>query len=291
MLRDDGIVLDDGAVARLGAQDYFMTTTTANAAKVLSRAEFLLQTDWRNLRCHVTSVTDRWAAVAVAGPQARALLSGLCPDADLSAEALPNNHFTHVSLEGVPCRLHRMSYSGELACEVYMPAPHAGTVWDALHDAGAQPYGTEAMGILRIEKGHVAGAELDGRTTLRDLGMAGFASTKKPFAGCVLGQRPVLTDPERPSLVGLRVIGDTGAKPGALLFARGAEPKGHGEGWVSSTTWSPALKQNIALAFLARGMSRAGETLRIVSPVDGLDVMAEVVSPHFFDPEGERQNA
>ncbi|MEM1079392.1 MAG: sarcosine oxidase subunit alpha family protein [Pseudomonadota bacterium] len=293
MLREDGIVLDDGATARLGEHDYVMTTTTANAAKVLAFAEELLQTAWRDLRVHVTSVTDQWAAIAVAGPRARALLSAVS-DADLSAQALPNNHLVETRIADVPVRIHRMSYSGELAYELYIPAEFGAHVWEVLIAAGPahdlRPYGTEAMGALRIEKGHVAGAELDGRTTLKDLGLEGFASSRKPFVGSVLRQRPVLQDPTRPVLVGLEIGGEPGAKPGALLFAATGEARGPGEGWVSSTTYAPALGKNIAMGLLKNGADRMGETIRIVDFLSDQTLHAKVVSPHFFDPDGVRQN-
>jgi methylglutamate dehydrogenase subunit C len=293
MLREDGFVFDDGATARLGENDYFMSTTTANAAKVLAQAEFLLQTAWRDLKVHVTSVTDQWAALAVAGPKSRALLSELT-GSDLSRETLPNNHLTYVTIANVSCRLHRMSYSGELAYEIYIPARSGRKVWEALIAAGKPydltPYGTEAMGALRIEKGHVAGAEIEGRTTIKDLRLEGVASAKKPFIGSVLRKRELLEDPKRPSLVGLEIIGDTGARAGSLLFACDAPARGHGEGWVSSTTYSPALKKNIALALLSRGPERVGEMIQIVDFVGDQTLQAKVVSHHFFDPEGHRQN-
>ena len=295
MLREDGMIMDDGATARLGEHDYFMSTTTAAAGQVLAFAEKLLQTAWRDLEVHVTSISDQWAAMAVAGPQSRALLSAASTGADLGPQALPNNHFAEAEVDGIAVRLHRMSYSGELAYEVYAPAGFGHQVWEALmaagHDFNLRPYGTEAMGALRIEKGHVAGPELDGRTTLKDLGLEGFASSKKPFVGAVLKNRPVLIDPQRPCLVGLEVVGDQPALAGALLYAETGPTEGHGEGWVSSTTYSPALGKNIALALLRNGANRTGETVRVVDFVGGTRLRAKVVSPHFFDPEGERQNA
>ncbi|MGF6175297.1 sarcosine oxidase subunit alpha family protein [Ensifer sp. 4252] len=293
MLREDGIVMDDGATARLGVNEYFMSTTTANAGKVLAMLEHLLQTAWRDLKVHVTTVTDQWAAIAIAGQKSRQLLMTVT-GADLSNEALPNNHLVYVSVEGVPCRLHRMSYSGELAYELYIPSKSGLAVWEALIKAGVpfnlKPYGTEAMGALRIEKGHVAGAEIDGRTTLKDLGLQGLASIKKPFVGSVLRKRAVLEDPSRPLLVGLEILGETGAKAGSLLFSLNTATKGHGEGWVSSTTYSPALKKNIALALLSRGPQRFGETVQVVDFVGNQTVEAKVVPHQFFDPEGHRQN-
>ncbi len=295
MLREDGFVMDDGATARLSEHDYFMSTTTANAAKVLAFMERLLQSAWRDLKVHVTTITDQWAAIAVAGPKARDLLTTVSTGANLSHGALPNNHIAHAEIAGVKVRIHRMSYSGELAYEVYIPSGYGHHVWEALVAAGEpfnlRPYGTEAMGALRIEKGHVAGPELEGRTTMKDLGLEGFASRKKPFVGSVLRNRPVLTDPVRPSLVGLEIEGDQGALAGSLLYSADGPTEGHGEGWVSSTTYSPALGKNIALALLKNGRERKGETIRVVDFVGGTTLRAKVVSHHFFDPEGVRQNA
>ena len=295
MLREDGFVMDDGATARLGEHDYFMSTTTANAARVLAFAEYLLQTAWRDLRVHVTSVTDEWAALAIAGPQARATLTTASEGAALDTESLPNNHFTHARIGGVDVRIHRMSYSGELAYEVYVRAGHGLHVWETLVAAGAPlnlcPYGTEAMGALRIEKGHVAGAEIEGRTLLSDLGLEGFASKTKPFVGSLLHRRPVLQDPARPRIVGLEIEGNTGAQAGALLFPLDGETVGHGDGWVSSTTYSPALSKHIAIALLKNGAQRIDERLRVVNFVGNSTLYAKVVSHHFYDPKGIRQNA
>lgn len=294
MLGEDGFIIDDGATARLGEHDYFMSTTTANAASVLAFAERLLQTAWRDLEVHVTTTTDQWAAFAVAGPKSRALLSSLAPDADLSATAMPNNAFVEAVIADVPVRIHRMSFSGELAYEVYVASGFGDHVWRAIIAGGEpfdlKPYGTEAMGTLRIEKGHVSGPELDGRTVLADLRLEGFASSKKPFVGSVLMNRPVLWDPARQTLIGLEIEGDQGALPGSLLFGPDGPTEGHGEGWVSSTTYSPALGRNIALGLLARGPERLGESVRIVNFVGGTTLKAKVVSHHFFDSEGVRQN-
>ena len=294
MLREDGIVMDDGATARLGEHDYFMSTTTANAAKVLALGEHLLQTAWKDLKVHLTTITDQWAVIAVAGPKSRDLLGAVSSGADLSRDALPNNHFVHGEIAGVTVRIHRMSYSGELAYEVYIPSGFGHHVWDALISAGVPynlcPYGTEAMGALRIEKGHVAGPELDGRTTMKDLGLEGLASGKKPFVGSVLRNRPVLIHQSRPCLVGLEIEGDQGAQAGSLLYLDTGPTEGHGEGWVSSATYSPALGKNIALSLLQNGPERLGETIRVVNFVGGTRQRAKVVSPHFFDPSGVRQN-
>jgi sarcosine oxidase subunit alpha len=203
---------------------------------------------------------------------------------------------TYATVADVPVRIHRMSYSGELAYEVYAPAGFGQAAWEALLRAGAPfdaaPYGTEAMGTLRIEKGHVAGGELDGRTTLKDLALERFASTRKPFVGAVLRRRLVLEDPERPSLVGLEAIDrKSQIRAGALLFAETGDVAGHGEGRVTSATFSPTLGGPIALALLARGQSRIGEVVRCVDLLAGRTVACRVTAPGFVDPEGVRQNA
>ena len=295
MLREDGVVLDDGTVARLGEAEWFVTTTTANAARVLAHMEYLLQVAWPDLRVHVTSLTDREGAMAVAGPSARKVLEGAVAGADLSAGALPNNALTTGTVAGLPVRVHRTSFSGELAFEVYARANDAPAVWRALAAAGAphglQPYGTEAMAVLRIEKGHVAGPELDGRTTLDDLGLGRMASTTKPFVGSALRGREGLADPSREALVGLRIEGGTGARPGMLVFRDGAPHEGHGEGRVTSTAWSEALGHPIALALVAGGPARLGERVAAVDLMSGTVVRAEVVPPAMLDPEGSRLSA
>jgi len=297
MLRDDGFVLDDGTTARLSETEFVMSTTTANAGKVLADLERLLQTAWRSLRVQLTSVSDQWAAIAVAGPRSRALLETGCGNScDVSSAALPNMALAHAQIAGAPVRIHRMSYSGELAYELYTPAGFGQAVWEALMRAGAEfdvlPYGTEAMGALRIEKGHVAGGELDGRTTMKDLALERFASSKKPFIGNVLRKRPVLEDAARPSLVGLAAIDRAASiKSGSLLFPEGVPVAGHGEGHVTSTTFSPTLGGHIGLALLARGQARVGEVIRCVDLLGGSEVKCRVVSPCFVDPEGARQNA
>jgi sarcosine oxidase subunit alpha len=296
MLRDDGFVLDDGTTARLGETEFLMTTTTANAAAVQARLEHLLQTAWTSLRVQVTSVTDQWASIAVAGPAARRLLQAACPAADLSAAALPHMALTSATIAGAPVRIHRMSYSGELAYEVYAPAGFGLAVWEALLAAGAPlgaiAYGTEAMGVLRIEKGHVAGGEIDGRTTLRDLALERLASARKPFVGAVLRRRPALEDPERPTLVGLEAIDPaTPIRAGSLLFPEAGAVAGHGEGHVTSATVSPAVGGPIALALLKGGQGRIGEVVRCVDLVGNQTVRCRVTRPDWVDPEGVRQHA
>ena len=344
MLREDGFAMDDGATARIADDEYFMTTTTANAARVLSFAEKMLQTQWQNLRAHVTSITDQWAAFAVAGPKSRDILNkvlrditnfplplggglrGREPDYNhntkpkddsvtrpltpsqreggLNPDSFQPNDAKRAFINGIPVRVHRLSFSGELAFEIYAPSANAVQAWRAIMEAGAefnlQPYGTEAMGIMRIEKGHPTGAEIDGNTTLNDLGFAKLASDKKPFVGSVLRNRPALLSEHRHRLVGLEINTPLpqagggrgeGVPAGSLIYARDAKPQGRGDGWISSTTYSPALKKHIALAFVKNGAARKGEVVRVVDFVGNGEWHATIVPRCFYDPENLRQNA
>ena len=209
MLRDDGMVMDDGTTWRLSETDYFMTTTTAHAAKVMAWLEELLQTRWQELKVQVTSVSEQWAGCAVAGPQSRAILE-VCAarECGVSDEVLPFMGVTETTLKGgIPCRIARISFSGEMAFEVYAPSDYATAMmdllWAAAEAAGGCLYGLEALGALRIEKGHVTGAELDGRVTIDDAGLGRMASPDKPFIGNALRKRPELLREDRPQLVGI----------------------------------------------------------------------------------------
>jgi methylglutamate dehydrogenase subunit C len=296
MLRDDGIVMDDGTSWRLGEHDYFMTTTTANAGKVMAWLEELLETRWPELRVAVTSVTDQWAGASVAGPQARALLQSVLGDVDLANEAFPFMGVREGRFDGVPCRIARISFSGELAYEVYVPADHGAALWCVLLDGakarGGGAYGLEALGALRVEKGHVGGPELDGRATLGDLGLDRMASIRKPFIGCVLSKRAALQSKDRPKLVGLvPVIGGETFKGGSILCEAGNEG-GHGLGWVTSVTESPSLGHWVGLGMLRGGLETwQGRELIAADPIRGRSTRIKVVSPHFLDPEGARLHA
>ena len=296
MLRDDGIVMDDGTTTRLSEHHYFMTTTTANAGKVMSYLEFLLQTAWPELKVHVTSASEQWAGIAVAGPRARALLQAMIKDADLSNEGLPFMGVTEGHAGDIPVRIFRISFSGELAYEINTPADYGEELWQACVDAGKAfdlvLYGTEALGALRIEKGHVAGPELDGRTTLDDLGLERMASTKKPYVGSVLKRRDGLVETTRPRLVGL-IPEDKSVRlrAGAILCDADRPPEGHGQGHVTSVTYSPALGHWIALGLLSGGPERHGELVNAVNALKDETIPVRVTSPHFFDPKGERMYA
>jgi sarcosine oxidase subunit alpha len=298
MLREDGHVYDDGTTSRFAENHFMMTTTTANAGPVLAQLEFHLQVTWPELKVHLTSLTDQWGGMAIAGPKSREVLAKAAGDVDVGNEALPFMGVTAGQIAGCPVKIFRISFSGELAYEVATPSDHAITVWEALMEAGrAQdiiPYGSEALAVMRIEKGHVAGPELDGRTTAADLGLGRMCSTKKDYIGRRMMQRPGLTDPDRPALVGLvPVDGKTKIPAGAILLeeANPTPPVANKLGHVSSVTWSENLGHPIALALLRGGMAKEGETVYAAFPLRDTVVPSRVVSPHFFDPEGKRLHA
>jgi heterotetrameric sarcosine oxidase alpha subunit len=293
MLREDGIVLDDGTVTRIGERHYFVTTTTTNAGRVLAHVEYLLQTAWPELKVRVASVTDQYGQIALTGPRSRDVLRKVA-DIEVDNAALPFLASAATTIAGARVRLFRISYSGELAYEIAVPADHTVAVWEALLAAGREvglvPYGTEAMAALRIEKGHVAGAEINGQTTPADLGLARLVSAKKYFVGRRLMERPALADKTRPSLVGLEPVdGVTAIPAGAQLIADArAKPPVPMLGHVTSATFSPTLGRPIALALFTGGIARKGETVTAAAPLDEMFVKARVVDPVFYDPAGER---
>ncbi len=299
MLREDGFVMDDGTCARLGPAQFLMTTTTANAAKVMQHLEFCHQILRPDLDVSFISVTDQWAQLAVAGPKSRAILQKLVdPAYDISNEGLPYMGAMALTVcGGTPARLFRLSFSGEIAYELAVPARFGAALAEALMTAGAEegitPYGTEALSVMRIEKGHPAGAELNGQTTAHDLGLGKLLSRKKDFIGRALSQRAALTDPARPTLVGLIPVDGTSAlRAGSHLLKPGApETAAHDEGFITSSAYSPTLGHPIALALLANGPARHGETVRVYDPVRNGDTLAKIVAPVFYDPEGARLHA
>ncbi|MER9631360.1 sarcosine oxidase subunit alpha family protein [Mesorhizobium sp. M0296] len=293
MLRDDGIVFDDGTTTRLAENRFFMTTSTAKAADVLSRLEFLLDTAWPDLRVAVTSVSDEWAAMSVAGPNSRAILNAAFPALDVSEEALSHMGLLESEWEGRALRILRLSYSGERAYEVYVGATAGEQLWSRLLEAGRpfdlKPYGVEALGALRVEKGHVAGPEIDGRTTLDDLGLGRMAGKRSGFVGDVLRRRPALRAPNRQRLVGLECIEEgKRLRGGAILFLPDEKPHGHGRGRVTSVTFSPECGHYVGLALLAGDVAAEGSEVVAVYPMKVETVRARVVSPVFIDPQGER---
>jgi sarcosine oxidase subunit alpha len=296
MLREDGFVMDDGTTTRLAPTHFVMTTTTANAAKVFQHLEFCHQWLWPELDVNFCSVTDQWAQIAVAGPKSRHTLRIIVdPEFDISNAALPYMGACEVTVcGGIRARLFRLSFSGELAFEIAVPARYGNALAERLMQAGERygicAYGTEALGVMRIEKGHPAGNELNGQTTAHDLGMAKLLSKKKDYIGRAMAARPALTDPARPSLIGLRPVNRADRlRAGSHLLPPGAAAvASNDQGYITSVAFSPGLSHWIGLGLLANGASRHGEIIRVYDPVRNGDLLAEVVSPVFYDPEGAK---
>ena len=294
MLREDGIAYDDGTCARLGENRYVVTTTTANAGLVYRQMEFSRQCLWPDMDVRLISTTDAWAQLAVAGPKSRELLSRIVDDADLSNEAFPFMGCAELTIcGGLRARLFRISFSGELAYEIAVPARYGHALMQRLietgADLGAAPYGTEALGVLRIEKGHAAGAELNGQTTASMIGLGRMVSVKKDSIGAVMSRREGLAGEAR-RLVGLKPADpQSQIQAGSHLFTRGA-PRDleNDQGWVTSACYSPHVESHIALGFLENGDRRLGETVIAANPLEGQELAVEVVPAHFVDPEGVR---
>jgi sarcosine oxidase subunit alpha len=293
MLGLDGIVVDDGVAMRLADDRFFVTTTTGNAAMVLDRFEEWLQTEWPDLRLYCTSVTEQWADLAIAGPKSPEVLAAVGTDIDLAPDAFPFMTFRDGAVAGMPVRVARVSFTGELSYEILVDGRHALELWDEVMAAGTpfglKSYGTEAMHLLRAEKGFViVGQETDGTATPDDLGMGWIVrKDDSDFIGRRSLRRPDSLREDRKQLVGLLpdellpegaqlVEVDTGLVPMPMI------------GHVTSSYTSPTLGRPIALAMVERGRSRHGET--VYSPLPGGTISAEIVPPVFYDPEGTRRD-
>jgi sarcosine oxidase subunit alpha len=293
LLRDDGFVYDDGVVARLAEDRFHVTTTTGGAPRVLALMEDYLQTEWSDMSVWLTSTTEQWAVIAVQGPAARTVLAGLV-DIDISAQAMPHMSMAAGSICGVPMRLFRVSFTGELGFEVNVPADFGTAVWEAIWDAGEPhgmtPYGTEAMHVMRAEKGYlIVGQDTDGTVTPDDVGLAWAIGKGKPdFVGMRSLQRPAMGAPDRRQLIGLRTKDpQTVLEEGAQVMAQpGVPPPTRPLGHVTSSYHSAVLGRSIALGLVAGGRSLMGQTLYV--PMPSGEAAVEVVSPVFYDPEGKR---
>ena len=293
MLGLDGMVADDGVAMRLGDDRFFVTTTTGNAAMVLDRFEEWLQTEWPELRVYCTSVTEQWADVAIAGPRARDILATLGTDLDLSTDAFPFMTFRDGTVAGSPARVARVSFTGELTYEILVDGRRGQELWEAAIDAGEPfgitPYGTEAMHVLRAEKGFViVGQDTDGTVAPDDLGMGWIVrKDDSDFIGKRSLRRADTARLGRKQLVGL--LSDERIPEGAQLVE---EDTGRITmmmiGHVTSSYRSPILDSPIALAMVERGRSRHGET--VYAPLPGGTISAEIEPPVFYDPEGTRQD-
>ena len=292
MLREDGHVMDDGTVARLDEGHFLVTTTTAAAEQVIAHLEFVRQGLRPELDVQLAPVTEQWAQFAVAGPRSRELLATVLDDGS------PDVGFmgcSQVGVSGAAGRLFRISFSGELGFEVAVPANFGDALFRLLHrlavDLGGGAYGTEALNVLRIEKGFPTHAEMDGRTTAFDLGLARMVAADKDCIGRTMAARGGLMDPARPQLVGLRAQGAS-VTAGAHLFRReAAHVRENSEGHVSSACHSPTLGSDIALAFLRHGRTRHGERIVAVDHMRKIESTCEVGPPVFVDPNGGRARA
>ena len=296
MLREDGIVYDDGTTARLGSNHYVMTTTTANAVLVFRRMEFAKQCLWPDLDVNLISITDGWAQFSVAGPNSRNLLRKIVDaEFDISRDAFPFMACKEVTVcEGTPARLFRISFSGELAYEIAVPARYGNSMIEALYLEGKEfdaiPYGTEALGVMRIEKGHFAGNELTGQTTAFNLNLDRMISRKKDSIGCILSQREALKNDNAIKLAGFKPVNRSKEfQAGAHFIAQGKPATlANDEGWMTSVAYSPTFEHFIALGFIKNGNKRHGEVVIAADPLRNLNTEVEIVSPHFYDPEGSR---
>ena len=294
MLREDGMVFDDGTTTRISENNYHMTTTTAQAANVLSHLEYYLQVVWPELDVTVVSTTEQWAGAAIAGPNSRLLLSKIFPTEDVSNEGLPFMGYREFKFKDSLARVFRISFSGELAYEINVMSNFGESMWKEIIELGKdfqiQPYGTEALSTLRIEMGHVAGSEIDGRTIAYDLSLEGMLSEKKDFIGKRSLKRKAFTEKGREQIVGLVPIDKKTSIPeGSHLVVdhklKSPNPKlGH----VSASCWSVENNNPFSLAILKNGKNKIGEKLYAVSPLKNISVQVEVVSQHYVDPNGKR---
>ena len=294
MLREDGMVFDDGTTSRLGPEHFLVTTTTANSTAVLEHLEFQLQANCRGLEVLITDVGDQWAQFAVAGPHSREVVSAVAGGRDLSNTAFPFMAAGEASIAGVAGRLFRISFSGELAYELAVPASQAQRVWSAVLEAGApcgiSPYGLDALNTLRIEKGHITGAELNGNTSAADLGFARMLKPQGDFIGRVLSQRPALAAAERLQLVGVRPVDRTRRLRNGMQLVAPGDPSAS-LGYITSSTPSVELEGWVGLALLCGGRARIGARLTGASPLHDERLEVEIVSPHLLDPENTRVRA
>ena len=299
MLREDGMIYDDGTTSRLSEDHFFMTTTTALAAGVLTHLEFCAQTLWPELEVYFASSTDQWAQMAVAGPKSRAILSEIV-DEDISDAAFPFMSARAVSLFGgkLEGRLFRISFSGELAYELGVPAAYGEFVADTIMEAGRKheicAYGAEALGVMRIEKGHVTHAEINGTVTPGDLGFGRMVSATKPdFIGKAMLQREGLQATDRARLVGVKPIDPaTSFRTGAHILAEGAAATlENDQGYVTSSAFSPSLGHTIGLALIKNGPERIGEKVVVWNGLRNEYTDAVICSPVFIDPQNEKLHA
>ncbi len=296
LLKEDGFVMDDGVVGRLAADRFHLTTTTGGAARVLAMMEDYLQTEWQDLQVWLTSTTEQWAVIAVQGPRARDIVAPLINGIDISNTAFPHMSIAKGTINGITMRLMRVSFTGEIGYEINVPAQHGRAVWEAVYHAGQAhgitPYGTEAMHVLRAEKGFIiVGQETDGTVTPGDVGLSwAIGRTKSDYVGKRALMRAAMQVPTRKQLVGLLTLNDQALlDEGAQICATATDkPPMTLIGHVTSSYHSATLGRSIALAMVAGGQARHGETLYVPMPNGAIPVM--VTAPVFYDEKGVRVN-
>ncbi|MEL7344222.1 MAG: sarcosine oxidase subunit alpha family protein [Pseudomonadota bacterium] len=313
MCTENGFLTDDGVVARIDETTFLCHTTSGGADRIHAHMEEWLQTEWWDWKVYTANLTENFAQIAVVGPKARDVLQDI-GGMDVSAEALPFMAWADGYLGGIKARIFRISFSGELSYEIAVGANEGRAFWDALLAAGerhgVQPYGTEALHIMRAEKGFIMiGDETDGTVIPQDLGLNWAISKKKDdYLGKRAQEREHMTDPYRWRLVGLETLDgsvlpdgayavdtDTGGYDASREFAPGrkAGVNALGQiamiGRVTSSYHSPTLGRGIAMGLVENGPERMGDILEFPG-TDGKVYEAKIVSPVFYDPEGEKQN-
>ena len=296
MCNENGFLSDDGVVIRLAEDTWLCHTTTGGAERIHAHMEDWLQCEWWDWQVYVANVTEEYAQIAVAGPKSRALLERL-GGMDVSAETLPFMTFADGTLGGLPVRVHRISFSGELSYELAVPASYGLALWEKLVEAGAdlgvQPYGTEAMHVMRAEKGFIMiGDETDGTIVPQDLNLGWAISKKKAdYLGKRGQERSYLSNPDRWKLAGFETLDGSVIPDGAYITAAGVNANGqrHTQGRVTSTYYSPTLKKGIAMGLIKGGMDRLGDEVEFTR-IGGTPLKAKVVDPVFYDKEGARNN-
>jgi sarcosine oxidase subunit alpha len=293
MLREDGHVMDDGTTARLGETHYVMTTTTAAAGEVMKHLDFVQQCLRPDLNLRTISVTEQWAQFGVVGPRSRELLNTLL-DSPIDNDSFPFMACGEVGVAGVAARLFRISFSGEQAYEIAVPARYGDALYRLLvaqaEALGGGAYGMEALNVLRIEKGFITHSEIHGRITAFDVGMDRMISARKMCIGKPAASRAGLQDPMRERLIGLKPVGAVKQlTAGAHLFEEGAAPVAANDlGYVTSVGFSPTMGSFIGLGFLSDGPSRIGDRMKMVDHLRGVETLVEICDPVFHDPEGEK---
>jgi sarcosine oxidase subunit alpha len=290
-LREDGMVLDDGLVLRLAADRFIATTSSGHGAHMLSHFEHYRSTRWANRAVTITDVTECWAAIAVAGPASRNILERVLGEAwKSSLQRVGHMDFADGHYSGAELRLLRASFSGELAFELHCRPQACLTLWEALIAAGLEPYGIDALDILRVEKGYLVSSEINGQTTPFDLGLDALVHLGNPCLGRDLLDRSAFHEPSRPRLVGLRACdGQAQFLAGAQLTT--AESATRPCGYVTSSVFSPTLGEWLGLALVARNIAGEAALLTARDPLRGADTAVRTVPAAHFDPTGARMRS